>query len=150
MAIGTGNISLTDVTTEIPEASANLQSCVNYAHTYGFDPTYQGSMNSLYNFKGYDHSLTPSVSVSPSSYGPVGSSATTVDITITADCDWTMTTNNATMVTGFSPSFGNGNATVTCTISANAGAARFGRATATSDDDSGIFSSCLISQDSGL
>ena len=59
MAVGTGNITLQDVTTEIYGDTAlgrNLSTSFTDA-TGTFDATYEGSKDRLSNFKGYIHSV---------------------------------------------------------------------------------------------
>jgi len=54
----TNTFSLSDVGNEIGlTAPYSLQDCFNNAKASGFDPTYEGSKNSLYNFRNYDHKL---------------------------------------------------------------------------------------------
>ncbi len=58
MAVGTGNISLQDVTTEIygdTDAGRSLASCFSSSSAGNFNATYEGSKDRLSNFKGYSH-----------------------------------------------------------------------------------------------
>ena len=47
------NFSLQDVVNEIPGGQSSLQECFNEANASSFDPLYQGSKNSLRNFRNY-------------------------------------------------------------------------------------------------
>ena len=58
MAVGTGNITLQDVTTEIygdTTIGRGLEACFSSATSGTFDATYVGSKDRLSNFKGYVH-----------------------------------------------------------------------------------------------
>ena len=58
MAVGTGNISLQDVTTEIygdTDQGRSLVSCFSSSSAGNFNATYEGSKDRLSNFKGYSH-----------------------------------------------------------------------------------------------
>jgi len=58
MAVGTGNITLEDVTTEIygdTNAGRSLATCFASSSAGSFNPTYVGSKDRLSNFKGYVH-----------------------------------------------------------------------------------------------
>ena len=58
MAVGTGNITLQDVTTEIygdTDSGRSLATCFASATAGTFNATYQGSKDRLSNFKGYAH-----------------------------------------------------------------------------------------------
>ncbi len=58
MAVGTGNISLQDVTTEIygdTNQGRSLNSCFSSSTSGNFNATYEGNKDRLSNFKGYAH-----------------------------------------------------------------------------------------------
>ena len=58
MAVGTGNITLEDVTTEIygdTDDGRSLSTCFSSATSGTFHLTYVGSKDRLSNFKGYVH-----------------------------------------------------------------------------------------------
>mgnify|MGYP003677045583 CR=1 FL=1 len=58
MAVGTGNITLEDVTTEIygdTDDGRSLLTCFSSSSAGTFSPTYVGSKDRLSNFKGYVH-----------------------------------------------------------------------------------------------
>ena len=58
MAVGTGDITLEDVTTEIygdTDDGRSLETCFSSATSGTFNPTYVGSKDRLSNFKGYVH-----------------------------------------------------------------------------------------------
>ena len=58
MAVGTGNITLEDVTTEIygdTDAGRSLATCFSSSTSGNFNATYEGSKDRLSNFKGYAH-----------------------------------------------------------------------------------------------
>lgn len=58
MAVGTGNISLQDVTTEIygdTDTGRSLSTCFASSTAGTFHATYVGSKDRLSNFKGYIH-----------------------------------------------------------------------------------------------
>ena len=52
------SFSLQDVEQEIPGSQVGLKECFDNAITSGFNPTYQGTKNSLRNFRDYDHTPT--------------------------------------------------------------------------------------------
>lgn len=55
MPVGTGNITLSEVTTEISGVQISLQDCVDDHKPGGIDPTYGSApITSLAEFKGYD------------------------------------------------------------------------------------------------
>jgi len=58
MAVGTGNIKLSQVITEIGSGSS-LQDCFDNAFASGFDPIYEENKNSLLDFRGYNHAAVP-------------------------------------------------------------------------------------------
>ena len=118
MAIGTGNISLQDVINDpdfAPTVDGNgdytLDRCFFLSKSFGFDPTYgyvystDRSGNSLFNFKGYDHTLTQSVSMYDSfnnllpgtfytisdSFAPTSSLGATYQFKITTNGRWYLT-----------------------------------------------------------
>lgn len=52
----TNTFSLENVRIEIGlSATASLTACFAAANPAGFDPAYEGSKNSLYNFRNYSH-----------------------------------------------------------------------------------------------
>jgi hypothetical protein len=58
MAVGTGNISLQDVTTEIygdTDQGRSLLTCFASSTAGNFNATYEGNKDRLSNFKGYAH-----------------------------------------------------------------------------------------------
>jgi hypothetical protein len=58
MAVGTGNITLQDVTTEIygdTNSGRSLTTCFSSSSAGTFNPTYVGVKDRLSNFKGYSH-----------------------------------------------------------------------------------------------
>jgi len=154
MALSTGNISLQDVVTEIgttPDGNGEYTLFRSFAeaHTYGFDPTYRGIMNSLYNFKGYDHSIAESVVVSPATYDAPNQNAGSFTLTITSNTSWTVNTNEPTWIS-FDQASGSLNDTITASYADNPGTtapARSGRVTVTGED--GALDSCLINQPGG-
>ena len=144
MALSTGNISLQDVVTEISPASNTLNGCVVAANTFGFDSAYQGAMNSLYNFKGYDHSLTELLSISPTAYS-IGSVGGTFDITITSNTSWTLNTDSPSFLS-YDQASGSMNDTITVTVTPNGGASsRSGRVSFNGEGGTSV--NCLITQD---
>jgi len=51
----TSTFSLQDVQTELGGVNDDLIECFSNANASGFDPTYEGSKNSLLNFRNYNH-----------------------------------------------------------------------------------------------
>ena len=147
MALSTGNISLQDAVNEISPASNTLSGCIVAAHTYGYDPTYAGARNSLYNLKGYDHSIAEIVSVSPTSYTAPNRFAGSFNVSVTSNSSWSGSSNVSWI--SFTPTgqqFLNG--TVTISYNQNdTGVERSGRFTVTGEDGASSF--CLITQPGG-
>lgn len=95
----TTTFRLTDVTTAIGTATS-LNSCFLLANPAGFDATYSGSKNQLYNFRNYDHnprSLTLNYTTldwrTNSAYKccQTGSNSVTITVTATAGMAWYIT-----------------------------------------------------------
>lgn len=91
MALGTGNITLAQVKTEIEGNSTATVTSLNVARLVaiegGWNSTYEGSRNRLSNFKGYTQ-VTRSLTYSafPTSFSNSGGDCV---ITITSNCQWT-------------------------------------------------------------
>lgn len=74
----TNTFTLENVRTEIGLGSTtSLEACFSNAVAWGFDPAYEGSKNSLLNFRNYNHSATPPTSPITLGRGTTGAIACT-------------------------------------------------------------------------
>lgn len=118
----------TDVFTELglPINGTNgLVQCFAAADPAQFDPAYEGSKNSLLNFRNYG-GVVPFLDIVPTEI-QVGVLGFNFQITITSNISWTVT-DNAPWIS-VSPSAGSGNGSVTVTYTTNPGASREGTIT---------------------
>lgn len=154
MALSTGNITLQEVVNEVgtsPDGNGKytlLRSFLD-AHTYGFNPTYSGSRNSLYNFKGYDHSISEIVLISPLSYNAPSALAGSFTITVTSNSSWSVNATDLSWI-GFSQTSGTFDDTFIVYYNANPGSSAPERSTriiVTGEDGTGKF--CLLTQPGG-
>ena len=130
MPVGTGNISMTDVQTEMATSPTNLIDMVTRANaTGGWDATYSGSKDSLANFRGYNDSVaTNTLSRSPSSLSFNQASATKT-FSVNSNTTWSVTDNRSWISTSGASGSGN-DGSINCTVAFNGtGATRTGTIT---------------------
>ena len=142
----TTTFNLQNVVDYITPSSDDLQTCFDEADSNLFDPTYEGSKNSLLNFRNYsldnvEINIDESVLVfnadgTPSAVGVDRFRVTTtpsgLDYTITDDKSWIYTSELLDVVT--------------VTVDVNGGAARSGNVKVQLDDYPTKYKYCLISQ----
>jgi hypothetical protein len=138
MAVPNTNVfSLQDVENEIPGAQGNLVNCFSSASANGFDPTYEGTKNSLLNFRNYLNA-TFKLSTYNLYFGLSGGSSL---ISITSTSSWIVSSTSP----GVSVNISSGNAgttNVTVTVGST-GSSRNGSVVFTSN---GINRSVVIAQ----
>ncbi len=124
------NFSLQDVINEIPGGQTSLAECFLEATDALFDPTYEGSKNSLRNFRNYN-SFVDTLSISPTTFN-AGPGSSTLLVTVTSNTGWSVTDNASWLTTNVPPASGLGDGSFTVTIALNAtGSTRNGIVTVT-------------------
>ncbi|MEN1784308.1 MAG: BACON domain-containing protein [Bacteroidota bacterium] len=117
------NFSLRDVANELPGGQSSLDECFREATSSKFDSRYQGSKNSLRNFRNYNNAPKVTLRVSPTSYLSRNNNAVAFNIRVTSNSSWQVT--ESVNWIRLSRTSGSGNGTVRVTLLQNTG--RIGR-----------------------
>lgn len=117
----TNTFSLDDVRVVLglPPGISLIQ-CFANADDAGFDPAYEGSKNSLLNFRNYAKQATNTLSVDPTS-GSTDQTSGSTQLFVYSNTDWTATSTQAWLTITPDPTTGNGNANFTVSWTANTG-----------------------------
>jgi hypothetical protein len=115
----TTTFTMANVKTEIQSngggTTNSLVQAFSNANDDGFDPAYEGSKNSLLNFRNYEHITAPSeLIVSPTSVS-VGLSGGSGNFTVTSNESWSVSQITGGALWSISPSSGSGNGSFTIT-----------------------------------
>jgi hypothetical protein len=112
----TNNFSLLDVTNELPGSENSLAECFLAAVNGQFDPAYEGSRNSLLNFRNF-RAFVETLTITPVSR-TFDANSHTLFVTVTSSTGWSAI-DNASWISINSPSGGLGNGSFSVNISSN-------------------------------
>ena len=111
------NFSLQDVVNEIPGGQQSLQECFDEATSAQFDPAYDGSRNSLRNFRNYG-AFVETLTISPTTSN-VNPGSHTILVTVTSNTGWFATDNVSWLTTNVGPADGLGDGSFSVSVSTN-------------------------------
>ena len=116
----TTTFTLQNVVNEVNPTTDDLVDCFSDANPADFDPAYEGSKNSLLNFRNYGAAPPPSntLTISPTSQA-VSQPAGGFTITVTSNTSWAYS-DNQTWIAG-TPTSGSGNGSISVTYTSNPG-----------------------------
>lgn len=146
MTVGTGAITLSQVTAEIINVQNSLQDCVNDACAAGFNGTYYTfPATSLAEFRGYnDAPCNLDLTISPTSTLRTSSAGSfTITVTVTGGTTSWTASDNVTWITLSGTTSGTTSGSFTVNYTAHSGTTRFGTVTVAW---SGTNRTCTVAQ----